>query len=177
MPVAGSVSMILNVPALTRAIPNPAKEITPAPEPLVWMLKFGQGVVVPPNGIRLPTGSARSGAVLVPVAPLAELELSSHVDPSMLRGVVQEVRQRRIVGDPVAPSAMPGSTAPPRRVVTVRVEPDTEPENHAPVRLAALKVRGPPTSTFPQNFAAEHQTVCEPAPEPIVWFCVTLPSA
>src|ERR1700693_2324163 len=111
-------------------------------------------------------GSARKGDVSVPVAPFAALELSNHVEPSILSGVVQEVRQRSTVGDPVAPSTIPGSSAPPYRVVTVRTFEDTEPLNQTPVRLAALKVRGLPRSTFPQNFAAEHQTVCDPVPEP-----------
>ena len=64
----------------------------------------------------------------------------------MLSGVVHEVRQRTTVGDPVAPSTMPGSSAPPYRVVTVRVlalpPVPTDPLNQTPVRLAALKVAG-----------------------------------
>ena len=114
----------------------------------------------------------------MPIAPFAEDELSAHVEPSMLSGVVQEVRQRSTVGDPVAPSTMPGSSAPPYRVVTVKVEPDTEPLNQTPVRLAALKTAGdctPPVGSV-QNLDAEHQTTLDPSPTPTVCVCVTFPS-
>ena len=140
------------------------------------MLKFGQGVAVPPNGIIAARDQRAVGDASVQPRHSPKSNCRSHVEPSITSGVVHEVRQRSAFGDPVAPSTMPGSSAPPYRVVTVKVEPDTEPVNQTPVRLAALKRSGPPTDAVRQNFAAEHQTVA-PLPAPTVCVCVTLPRA
>jgi hypothetical protein len=112
---------------------------------------------------------------MAPVTPLAADELRAQVDVLKLM-LVQLERQLSRVGDPVTLSTMPGSSAPPIRVVAVKVEPEMDPENHPPVRLAALKTSGKPTSTWPQNFDAEHQVKVDPSPTPTVCVCVTLPS-
>src|ERR1700683_2632847 len=130
------------------------------------MLRFGHGAP--------PTGAAR----MAPVAPLSAAELKSHVDPPKAMPDEQPVRHMTRVGAFGVLSTMPGSSAPPMRVVAVRVEPETEPVNQPPVRLAAPKTSGPAgdTPADGQNVDAEHQIKVDPLPAPIVCVCTALPS-
>src|ERR1700722_13330217 len=131
------------------------------------MLKFGQGAP--------PTGSARVGTI-----PLSSELLSAHVEP--LKAIpAQPVRQRSKVGEFGVLSTMPGSSAPPTLVPALKVGiPDglviVAPENQPPVRLAALNKSGEPTSTWLQNFDAEHQVKGDPSPAPTVCVCTALRS-